>query len=118
MFVNAGAQDYYLPPQSPLIDRGVVIAGINDDYLGSAPDIGALEFGMEAQKISTGVTGVVIEWHVGAFGRYQLQTGADPSQAAWKPVGAPVQAVTTVIQLSDPSPTDTQRFYRLQHLAP
>ena len=30
---------------SLLLDRGVVIAGINDNYHGSAPDIGALEYG-------------------------------------------------------------------------
>ncbi|MEX2159811.1 MAG: right-handed parallel beta-helix repeat-containing protein [Dehalococcoidia bacterium] len=29
---------------SPLIDRGTLIPGINDDYGGSAPDIGAFEF--------------------------------------------------------------------------
>ena len=30
---------------SPLIDRGLVIAGINDAFEGAAPDIGAVEFG-------------------------------------------------------------------------
>ena len=30
---------------SPLIDAGVVIPGVNDDYSGSAPDIGAFEVG-------------------------------------------------------------------------
>ena len=34
----------YTPAQSSqLIDRGLVIAGVNDDYEGSAPDIGAIE---------------------------------------------------------------------------
>jgi len=29
---------------SPLIDHGVVLAGINDGYIGAAPDIGAIEY--------------------------------------------------------------------------
>ncbi len=39
--------DSALRPQSgsPLIDKGVRIPGINDSYTGSAPDIGAFEFG-------------------------------------------------------------------------
>lgn len=32
-------------PGSPLIDAGIIIPGVNDDYLGAAPDIGAFEFG-------------------------------------------------------------------------
>jgi hypothetical protein len=37
--------NFYPAADSPLLDRGVVIAGINDNYRGSAPDIGALEYG-------------------------------------------------------------------------
>lgn len=39
--------DASLRPQSgsALIDAGVLIPGVNDDYAGSAPDIGAYEFG-------------------------------------------------------------------------
>jgi hypothetical protein len=36
--------DFRPAADSPLVDRGVVIAGINDNYHGSAPDIGALEY--------------------------------------------------------------------------
>ncbi len=35
--------DYTLTASSPLVDRGVVVPGINDGYHGSAPDIGAFE---------------------------------------------------------------------------
>ncbi|MBN2001474.1 right-handed parallel beta-helix repeat-containing protein [candidate division KSB1 bacterium] len=35
--------DYSLASNSPLVDQGVVIPGINDGYNGSAPDIGAFE---------------------------------------------------------------------------
>ena len=43
-FANAAAGDYTLAAASKLIDAGVVIPGINDDYNGAAPDIGAYEF--------------------------------------------------------------------------
>jgi hypothetical protein len=43
-FVNPGAGDFTLLPSSPNIDRGVVIPGINMNFHGSAPDLGAFEF--------------------------------------------------------------------------
>jgi len=43
-FVNPSKGDYELLPNSPLIDVGVLIPGINDDFNGRAPDIGAFEF--------------------------------------------------------------------------
>ena len=36
--------DFGLRPTSPCIDRGIPIRGVNDDYAGSGPDIGAVEF--------------------------------------------------------------------------
>lgn len=36
--------DFSLQPGSPLIDAGVLIRGVNDNYSSGAPDIGALEF--------------------------------------------------------------------------
>ena len=42
-FKDAGNGDYTLAPVSGLIDRGQVILGINDGYLGLGPDIGAFE---------------------------------------------------------------------------
>jgi len=43
-FADAGSGDYTLDPASDLIDAGVIIPGINDDYIGAAPDIGAFEY--------------------------------------------------------------------------
>jgi hypothetical protein len=42
-FTDAAGGDYSLDPASALVDAGVVIPGINDDYVGAAPDIGAYE---------------------------------------------------------------------------
>jgi hypothetical protein len=44
-FANPAGNDFTLLSTSPNIDRGAAIPGINDDYAGSAPDVGAYEFG-------------------------------------------------------------------------
>jgi hypothetical protein len=43
-FADATSGDYTLTDSSELVDEGLIIPGINDDYLGSAPDIGAFEY--------------------------------------------------------------------------
>jgi parallel beta-helix repeat protein len=43
MFRDPAGGDYGLQPASPLVDAGVLIPGINHDYQGAAPDIGAFE---------------------------------------------------------------------------
>jgi hypothetical protein len=43
-FVSPQNGGYTLKSTSSLIDAGVIIPGINNDYSGSAPDIGAFEF--------------------------------------------------------------------------
>jgi len=40
---NPGGGDFRLLSSSPNIDRGVVISGINDNFSGSAPDLGVYE---------------------------------------------------------------------------
>jgi hypothetical protein len=42
-FVDRPAGDYRLLPGSALVDRGVVLPGINDGYAGKTPDLGAFE---------------------------------------------------------------------------
>jgi hypothetical protein len=43
-FADTAGGDYTLGPASSLIDAGQVIPGLNDDYVGAAPDIGAFEY--------------------------------------------------------------------------
>jgi len=46
-FVNVGegGLKYRLKAMSPAIDRGAVITGVTDGHVGSAPDLGAYEYG-------------------------------------------------------------------------
>ncbi|THF76580.1 carbohydrate binding domain-containing protein [Cohnella fermenti] len=47
LFVDRAGYDFRLSEQSPARDAGQVIAGIAESYAGSAPDIGAYEWGQE-----------------------------------------------------------------------
>jgi hypothetical protein len=42
-FLNAPGGDFRLPAGNALIDRGLLMPGINDQYAGSGPDVGAVE---------------------------------------------------------------------------
>jgi hypothetical protein len=52
-FVNAGAGDFHLQGTGPLVDKGVVIPGINDGYSGVGPDIGCFESGTNSVMCKT-----------------------------------------------------------------
>jgi alpha-L-fucosidase len=45
MFVDPENDDFHLQEGSPAIDFGTAVPGINDGYVGIAPDAGAYEFG-------------------------------------------------------------------------
>ena len=47
-FVDPAGLDYRLQSNSPAVDAGKVIPGYTDGYVGTAPDIGAFEFGKPA----------------------------------------------------------------------
>jgi len=53
-FVNAGAGNFQLQSNSPAINAGRVISGVTDGYSGSAPDIGAYEYGKPAWVAGAG----------------------------------------------------------------
>jgi hypothetical protein len=48
---NPAGGDFSLAPLSPNIDRGVVIPGANDNFIGGAPDLGAYESGFDSQPV-------------------------------------------------------------------
>lgn len=49
--------DLHLKDSSPCIDKGVVIRGINEDYSGSAPDVGAFERAARSTETITAAAG-------------------------------------------------------------
>lgn len=53
--VGSTSSPYTLSPDSAGVDRGVLIPNFNDDFTGSAPDIGAHEIGSESMQF--GVNG-------------------------------------------------------------
>ena len=118
VFLNPGADDYYLPANSPLIDKGVALPGINDDWLGAGPDLGALEHGMEAKNLSINTNGTTTSWLVGTSGKYQLEFRTNLLQPTWTVVGSAMQAQIPNLELLDPAAPGAQRFYRLRHVSP
>ena len=48
LFVNTSLNDYQLQSTSPAISAGVVMSPYTNGYLGSAPEIGAYEYGLPA----------------------------------------------------------------------
>lgn len=46
-FTDPAAGDFTLLASSPNIDRGVILPGINDGFVGNAPDAGAYEFAVD-----------------------------------------------------------------------
>jgi parallel beta-helix repeat protein len=64
-FKNPGAGDYTLSAASQMLDKGLVIPGINDDYGGSAPDLGAFEFVPSLVLNGTsGIGAIFLHWQV------------------------------------------------------
>jgi len=87
-FAGAASGNYALAPGSDLIDAGLVIPGINDGYVGAAPDIGAYEYG-------TGVPAAVTDLRVT---HAVTGTGVLTATLRWT---APTQAVTYTLRYSD-----------------
>ena len=54
-FANPSASDFTLLATSPNIDRGIVIPGINDDFKGTAPDLGAYELEFDSLATVTSI---------------------------------------------------------------
>ena len=50
-FANFSSNDFRLAAGSGAIDKGIILPGINDDYVGELPDAGALEYGQEMWKV-------------------------------------------------------------------
>ena len=75
-FIDPAEGDYTLSADSPLIDQGVVIPGINDDYNGDAPDMGAYEFALALSLYGAPDDRAIhLSWEV---------SGALPADTTWR----------------------------------
>ena len=61
-FVDYASQDFMLTSGVSVIDQGRVISGINDGFQGSAPDIGAYEYGGDNWKAGSSIVYEELYW--------------------------------------------------------
>jgi hypothetical protein len=80
--------DFHPACGSPLVDAGIALPGINDDYLGAAPDVGAFEGAtdtietpaLSAPADTNSASDYAVSWSAtNPAGRYQLQEATDPA---------------------------------------
>ena len=112
LFRHAATNDFRLRPESPLIDRGGILPGINDDYVGPAPDIGAFEFQHDAQTMTldSGLPGCA--WSVVSGRTYRIEKNTNLSSPIW--LGAePALASNTTWRFTDTNLLSSFAIYRL-----
>jgi hypothetical protein len=107
---NPGAGDFTLLSSSPNINRGVVIPGINDNFSGTAPDVGAYEFVSTSAPLAVSSTKTDVNPTSAASVNFTVTfsesvTGVD-SAAPFKDFGLSVSpgitgaSITSVTQIS------------------
>jgi hypothetical protein len=117
-FVDSPNKILTLRPNSPLIDAGVRIPGVNENFLGESPDIGVSEFALSPQTISISEEGILTSWFVTPGSTYQLERSTDLKPRTWLALGEPFVPLEISPPLLDPSPPDGKAFYRLVQLLP
>jgi hypothetical protein len=123
--VNWTNDNFSLLPAAPAINAGVVIPGFTDGYIGSAPDLGAYEFGSPPWNAGVGSRPTLAVAGIAA-GNLTLTASPDAafyglytstnliSSSVWSPVtNAPfVSGDQWLVTL--PATTNATCFYRLQ----
>ena len=121
-FVDSGLEDFELEVKSPMIDRGVFIPGINDNYSGAAPDIGAYEFLSDAAidernvisaELSVTDGQFLIQFRGMGFGRYRVlsTTELKVPLSQWESLGIFLADESGGFVISD-SLGKSQNYYR------
>lgn len=118
LFVDSPKGVVTLRPGSPMIDAGVRIPGVNDGFLGTAPDIGASEFALSPEGITKEEQGIATSWLVSHGSTYQLERSADLQRGTWIPLGEPFVASSGRITLTDTAAPVGRAFYRLVLILP
>src|SRR4030095_4655151 len=87
-FVDPATNNYQLKSTSPAINKGAVLSPYTDGYAGTAPDIGAFEFGLSAWKVgATAATGEAGATNGSAAGSINLP--ASGTYRVWSRIMAP-----------------------------
>jgi len=110
-----GPADPRLRSDSPLIDRGVRIAGINDAFLGAAPDVGAFEAASAPFALTVTRANGVVEttWQVTPGSAWQLEFTPGLSPPSWTNASGRVQAAQALLALKHTNAA-ASGFYRLR----
>ncbi|HEY5911966.1 MAG TPA: right-handed parallel beta-helix repeat-containing protein [Verrucomicrobiae bacterium] len=108
-----------LRSDSPLIDCGLRIPGVNDNFLGSAPDIGAFEASSAPMALSLVYANGVVEttWTVAPGSSWQLEFSPGLVPPGWIKAGEIGQAVGEHLVLSHTNAA-ASGFYRLRAAEP
>ena len=115
-FLDPSHGDFYLRSDSPVVDRGCLIPGINSAFLGAAPDVGACEQGMEAVSVSVKDDMLTTRWNVSPGQIYEWQRCTNLATAPWISSGT-ITALASGIEFSATVPASSQSFYRLRRVA-
>lgn len=118
LFVDSPGGVITLHPDSPMIDAGVRIPGVNDHFLGTAPDMGASEFALSPEGITREQLGIATSWLVSQGSTYQLERSANLQTGAWIALGEPFVASGSRITRMDTAPPVGKAFYRLVLILP
>ncbi|MGJ8644305.1 MAG: right-handed parallel beta-helix repeat-containing protein [Luteolibacter sp.] len=118
-FVDSQKGVITLRPTSTMIDAGVLIPGVNDNYIGEAPDVGASEFALSPRDLVITEDGINTGWLVSPGSTYQLLRSTELKSDTWIAIGEMFTAEEKRITLSDPSPPlGGKAFYRLEQQLP
>ncbi|OQW95852.1 MAG: hypothetical protein BWK77_06775, partial [Verrucomicrobia bacterium A1] len=112
--VSTPAGGFRPAPDSPLIDRGVVIPGVNDGYAGIAPDIGAFEFEPEVVGFFPEGEGLVSRWSVVSGSTYAVQISTDAVLSSWADLAGAFSATGFNVSVVHSSPVPARAAYRVQ----
>jgi hypothetical protein len=123
--VNWTNEDFCLKPGAPAINAGVIIPGFTDGYIGSAPDLGAYEFGGLAWNAGVGSEPTLAIASTGggnltlsaspdaAYYRLYMATNLTPP-AFWNPITNEPTTLGIMWSMSVATATNVVGYYRLQ----
>jgi hypothetical protein len=122
--VNWTNEDFQLQTNAPAIGAGVVIPGFTDGYTGSAPDLGAYEFGDLAWGAGAGSRPTFAIANPGNSNLvltaspdaayYQLYVTTNLASPQWTLMTNPPLALANQWSVTLPAATNMSCFYRLQ----